>query len=59
MHLNGDALNTTILKELFTEKPKILQEIDFGDGVTLNNLDAKLYSGNPGNVVELREAKKH
>ena len=39
MHLNGDALNTTILKQLFVDKPKILEEIDFGDGVTLGNLD--------------------
>ena len=59
MHLNGDALNTTILKQLFVEKPKILQEIDFGEGVTLSNLDEKMYAGKPGNFVELREAKKH
>ena len=59
MHLNGDALNTNILKQLFVEKPKILEEIDFGDGVTLDNLDSQMYGNAGGNVVELREAKKH
>ena len=39
IHLNGDALNSTIIKDMFRNKPKVLAELDFGNGITLANLD--------------------
>ena len=57
MNLNGDSLNKQILKDLFKEKPHVLDEI-FGDETTLDSLDAQLYSGRP-DIVEVRDAKKH
>ena len=59
LHLNGDALNANILRDLFREKPGVLTQLDFGEGVTLDNLDQAMYGSNTHQVVELREAQKH
>lgn len=59
LHLNGDALNANILKDLFRDKPGVLTQLDFGEGVTLDNLDQAMYGQGTHQVVELREAQKH
>jgi len=57
-NLNGDTLNAQILKDLFKEKPNILETMDFGDGIGITGLDEHMYKGKP-DVVEVREAKAH
>ena len=58
MNLNGDGLNKQILTNLFKDKLDILNQLEFGEGVGLDDLDKTLYSGTP-DVVEVREAKQH
>ena len=57
-NLNGDALNSQMLKQIFKNRPDVLGGIDFGDGVKIDSLDRQLYSGAP-DMVEVREAKQH
>lgn len=55
--LNGDTLNHDGLKELFKEKPEILQELNITqDGEEIADLDKALYGGRP-QIIEIREAK--
>ena len=58
MNLNGDSMNSQILRNMFKERPMLLGDMDFGEGVTINNLDKNLYSGRP-DIVEVRQAKAH
>ena len=56
-NLNGDAMNTQTLKDLFKAKPHLLEELDIkADDQPVNNLDQALYAGQP-QIVEIREAK--
>jgi len=56
-NLNGNALNTRTLKEMFKDQPHILDELDIqADGEGIEDLDRALYAGQP-QVVEIREAK--
>ena len=58
MNLNNDSLNGQILTKMFEAKPAVLAEMDFGDGIGVNELDRKLFSGR-ADIVEVREAKPH
>ena len=42
-NLNGDSLNSQILKDMFKDRPEILAGMDFGDGVGIENLDSHMY----------------
>ena len=56
-NLNGHSLNATSLKELFKERPEILDELDIMDGgKQVEDIDKALYGGMPG-IIEIREAK--
>ncbi len=56
-NLNGHSLNAQSLKELFKERPEILEELDIqADGSGVEDIDKALYGGRP-QVVEIREAK--
>ena len=57
MNLNGDSMNSQILKRMFKSKPEVLAQMDFGEGVGVEQLDKHMY-GRP-DVVEIREAKPH
>lgn len=55
--LNGDTLNNEGLKDLFKEKPEILDELNItSDGEEIADLDKALYGGRP-QIIEIREAK--
>ena len=57
VNLNGDSLNGAALKELFKERPDVLEELDIqADGENVTDLDSALYGGRP-QVIEIREAK--
>ena len=56
MNLYGDTLNSHLLQQLFKSKPEVLDEMDFGEGTSIENLDSQLYSGKP-DIVEVRQAK--
>ena len=58
MNLNNDSLNKQILTDMFKAKPGILRAMDFGDGMSIDDLDSKLYSGK-ADIIEVREAKPH
>jgi uncharacterized C2H2 Zn-finger protein len=58
VNLNGDALNSTLIREMFAGKPRVLDQMQFGEGVTLENLDSHMYTAKP-DVVEVRTAKAH
>ena len=56
-NLNGHSLNSSALKELFKERPDILEELDImDDGEEVDDIDKALYGGTP-QVIEIREAK--
>jgi len=56
-NLNGHSLNADSLKELFKERPEILEELDIqADGAEVEDIDKALYGGRP-QVIEIREAK--
>ena len=56
-NLNGHSLNAQSLKELFKERPEILEELDIqADGSDVQDIDKALYGGRP-QVIEIREAK--
>ena len=56
-NLNGHSLNADSLKELFKERPDILEELDIqADGAEVEDIDKALYGGRP-QVIEIREAK--
>ena len=56
-NLNGHTLNSQALKELFKDKPEILEELDIqNDGNEVEDIDKALYGGRP-QVIEIREAK--
>ena len=56
-NLNGHTLNSQALKELFKDKPEILEELDIqDDGNEVEDIDKALYGGRP-QVIEIREAK--
>ena len=59
MHLNQDGINAQILKQLFRERPEILEQMDFGNNVGLDGLDKHLYGKGQTKVVEVRTAKAH
>lgn len=60
MQLNGDGINSQILKSMFKNRQGELESMDFGDGITLENLDKHLYGSGPmTDVIEIRAAKKH
>ena len=58
MNLNNESLNKQILTGLFKDKPEALHQMDFGDGIGVDGLDQKLFSGS-ADVVQVREAKPH
>ena len=56
-NLNGHSLNALSLKELFKERPDVLDELDIQmDGNEIDDIDKALYGGRP-QVIEIREAK--
>ena len=56
-NLNGHTLNSQALKELFKDKPEILEELDIqNNGNEVEDIDKALYGGRP-QVIEIREAK--
>ena len=56
-NLNGHSLNATTLKDLFKERPDILDDLDIvNDGKQVEDIDKALYGGMPG-IIEIREAK--
>ena len=56
-NLNGHTLNAQSLKELFKERPDVLEELDIQmDGAEVEDIDKALYGGRP-QVIEIREAK--
>ena len=56
-NLNGHSLNAQALRELFKERPDILEELDIqDDGNEVEDIDKALYGGRP-QVIEIREAK--
>ena len=57
-NLNNEALNRHILEDLFKDRPDVLAGMDFGDGMNIDNLEKKLYSG-AADVIEVKEAKAH
>lgn len=57
-NLNGDSLNSQILKDLFKDRPEVLAAMDFGEGVDIDNLDKHMYTGR-ADIVEVRQAKPH
>ena len=60
INLNRDSLNSSLLKDMFKDKPHILGQINFGEGVDIDNLDKHLYNANPDTVEILtRPAKKN
>ena len=59
MLLNGDALNAQIIKNLFKQRPDILEDMHFGEGITVENLDQHLYGGGETKTIEIRTAKPH
>ena len=58
MNLNGDGLNKHIMGDLFKDKPEILAQLDFGEGVKVQDLDKHLYAGQP-DIIDVRTAKPH
>ena len=58
MNLNGESLNSDALKELFSDAPDILEELDItnDNGDPVSNIDQALYGGRP-KVIEIRELK--
>ena len=58
MNLNNEAMNKRILQDLFKERPDVLAGIDFGEGLGIDDLDKKMYSGK-ADVIEVKEAKSH
>ena len=56
-NLSGHSLNAQSLRELFKERPDILEELDIqDDGNEVEDIDKALYGGRP-QVIEIREAK--
>jgi hypothetical protein len=56
-NLNGHSLNALSLKELFKERPDVLDDLDIQmDGNEVDDIDKALYGGRP-QVIEIREAK--
>ena len=56
-NLNGHSLNADGLKELFAERPDVLEEMDIVHGnEKVTDIDKALYGGRP-QVIEIREAK--
>ena len=55
-NLNGDSLNSSMIKEMFASQPHILEQLDFGDVDSIDEIDQKLYGSQP-NFIEIREAK--
>ena len=56
-NLNGHSMNAQSLKELFKERPDILEELYIqADGDEVEDIDKALYGGRP-QVIEIREAK--
>ena len=56
-NLNGHSLNAQALRDLFKERPDILDELDIqDDGAEVEDIDKALYGGRP-QVIEIREAK--
>lgn len=43
MALSQDGINSQLLKRMFKERPDVLESMDFGEGVTMENLDRHLY----------------
>ena len=43
MHLNQDGINSQILKSVFKGRPDVLNGMDFGEDINLENLDQHLY----------------
>ena len=43
---------------MFRGKPEVLSQMEFGEWVTLDNLDRHMYTAKP-DVVEVRAAKAH
>ena len=57
MNLNGHSMNADSIKELFSDHPEILQELDIqNNGKGVEDIDRELYGGRP-QVIEIREAK--
>ena len=51
-NLNGHTLNAQSLKELFKERPDVLEELDIQmDGAEVEDIDKALYGGRPRQVV--------
>ena len=56
-NLNGDSLNAQGLKDLFHERPEVLDDLNIAmDGEQVADIDKALYGGRP-QVIEIREAK--
>ena len=56
-NLNGNSLNARMLKEMFKDRPELLEELDItNDGEKIKDIDEALYHGCP-RVIEIREAK--
>ena len=56
-NLNGHTLNSAAIKELFSERPDILDELDICDeDGKVEDIDKALYGGRP-QIIEIREAK--
>ncbi len=56
-NLNGHSMNAASLKELFKDRPAILEELDIqADGAEVQDIDSALYGGRP-QVIEIREAR--
>ncbi len=58
MNLNNEAMNKRILEDLFKERPDVLSGMDFGEGLGIDDLDKKMYSGK-ADIIEVKEAKSH
>ena len=57
MNLNGYSMNARSIKELFADRPEILDELDIiDDGKQVEDIDKALYGGRP-QIIEIREAK--
>jgi len=59
MNLNGESLDASGLKDLFSGAPDILDELDISNGddqISLNEIDRTLYGGRP-EIIEIRELK--
>ena len=57
MNLNGHSMNAQSIKQLFADRPEILDELDIvDDGKQVEDIDRALYGGRP-QIIEIREAK--